>query len=650
MGVLQMAESDTISKGQEKPRKSSTESSKSPKTAQPSCIRGAFVRIFLKRAEPNKTEEDQISNRNTEDQEGVRGKKRRVTGGIFRLPCLRPAETTGNDIQDKTGEQGNDIVQEEELKPYSKASFLRKIRCYRLMREKDATEKEKVVEMVQHKHDKEGAEVKQCKERVVEQNEEGLQNINQEEVVEEKGKDTIEQGSHAKGLGEAGNDSEEQDLNVEHVGEHEKSLRKQECNTGKFLKEIMKREDQTQSVGGMGKGLAEQESGVETLEENNELLEDGETLQEDKKIEKQETHIDKIEQKEQVLLGKHEGDIEQSNCEAKARALDNALSDMVSQPDEMERQEEQEEAMDKDLPKQDTEESVDVMEKYCPENKCHIDKLEESGNYNSEQEEEGNAKNNGPQHLEKNMKEEVCHKETGLQEKDMADRDSQAEFADKFEDNVLENNSIEESHAEVDGGQENNLVDKDSYTKNADNSRKQISHPGSQYLVKDGLAETVGEFEGKPVEVSEVSLDVQDDHIVTNYLPKQELTKTNMNKDTVTCQLKDSSVKKTLGSEDNEELLASIIKKTTANNILNCAAFEDVHTHVVELQKEVLTNATDLPYQEAHICVSNKDDGMGCESADLGSLKVEVQDMVEWLVQEASDRLSNYTQKTEGTG
>ncbi|XP_077141894.1 uncharacterized protein LOC143805983 [Ranitomeya variabilis] len=274
MGILQESElsENTISKLEEKPRKISVKSNQSPKAAQPSCLRGALVRIFVKKTEPNnktnKTEEDPSSSQITEDQEEVKGKKRKVTGGIFRLPCLRAAETTGNnDIQDKTEEQSNDGVQEEELKPYSKASFLRKIRCYRLMREKDSTEKEKVIEMAQRKHDRENVDVKPCKEKVVEHSEEGLQSIEQVDVMEEKRKDTTEQESQEKKLGKADNDVQEQEFSQ--IGEGENSLKKQECCSGKLSgprKESEKNEGLGQGVGEMGKDLAEQENSLKNQE------------------------------------------------------------------------------------------------------------------------------------------------------------------------------------------------------------------------------------------------------------------------------------------------------------------------------------------------------------------------------------------------
>ncbi|XP_069798744.1 involucrin-like [Dendropsophus ebraccatus] len=596
MGISQMADSDlsgiAISKGQEKPRKTSTESSQSPKATQPSCLRGAFIRIFLKRTEPNnRTEEDSTSNQNTDqDQEGVRGKKRRVTGGIFRLPCLRPAETTGNDIQDKTEEQGNDVVQEEELKPYSKASFLRKIRCYRLMREKDATEKEKVIEMGQRKHDRENAEGKQHKEKVLEQNEEGLQDSNHEEAVGEKGKDTTEQACHATGLGEA---TEEQDVNVKHVEEQENSLRKEERCTGKLpQEESLTIEDPTESLEGTGKDLAEQESCVVTVKEKSKG-----SLLDVKKVAEQESQIDKAEQEEQVLAGRQEEDVpEQRNHAAQVEDTDCALSDNVSQAEETGRQEKQEEALGTDSPKKDTEEPTGAVQKCNPESKCPTDVLGDSGNCVSEQEgltvKVGNTENNvlEQQCLEKDM-EQDGKKEKGLEDKDVTEQVSQE---DKLENNVLEKVSREKNHADVDGGQEDNLVDQDSHINN------EISQPGSQCTGKDEKTEGLVESEDKVMEVLEVSLDVK--------------------------------------VEQNEPS-------------------EDVHTQVVELPKQVQTstNTMDITFQEAdilHTCVSNdgEDDGMKCKNTELGSLRVEVQDMVEWLVQEASDRLSHYTQESDGTG
>lgn len=647
-----MAESElsgnTISKGQEKPRKTSTVSSQSPKAAQPSCLRGAFIRIFLKRAEPNnRTEEDPSSSQHTEDQEEVRGKKRRVTGSIFRLPCLRPAETTGNDIQDKTEEQSNDVVQEEELKPYSKASFLRKIRCYRLMREKDATEKDKVIEMAQRKHDKENAEVKRYKERVLEQTEECL---NHDKVMGEKGKDTTEQ---AKSLGEAGNDFQEQDFNVEDVGESENSLRKQECCTGKLSgsgEESVKMEDPAQGVGSTGKDLAEQESSLSVL------LVGEVSLLDDKNLAEQEDQMGKVEQKEHVLVGEREQKedmLEQKNCAAKVRDLDNALSDKVSQPEDVGKQEKQEEAMEKDLPKQEgcdiviTDESVGAMQKYLPENKCPTDELGDGGNYLSEQEghkeKVGNTENNLVEDMGDTMSclaEKDGQKEMkGLENRDKTEKDSQGDIADKMENKVLEKDSAEDSHVEKGRGQENNLVDEDSHTEKVENTKKETSQ---QDIVKDG---PVGDFEDKTVEISGVPVGGQDEENSTNNIFNQGVTMTILNQETViseTSQLQDSSAERTLGSEDNEEHLASIRKKTTTINIITCTSEEEVLKSA---------NAMDLTHQEPHIlhtCVNNEDDGMGCENADLGSLREEVKDMVEWMVQEASDRLSHYAQ--DGTG
>lgn len=659
-----MAESElsgnTISKGQGKSRKTSTESSQSPKVAQPSCLRGAFIRIFLKRAEPNnRTEEDPSSNQNTEDQEEVRGKKRRVTASIFRLPCLRPAETTGNDIQDKTEEQSSDVIQEEELKPYSKASFLRKIRCYRLMREKDASEKDKVIEMAQRKHDKENAEVKRYKEKVLEQTEEGLQSINHDEVVGEKGKDPTEQ---AIGLGAAGNNFQEQDFKVEDAGKNENNLRKQECCTGKLSRsgeESMKMEDSAQSLGGMGIDLTEQESPLSVL------LEGEVSLLDDKNLAEQEDQMGKVELKEHLLAGvgeQKEDMLEEKTYAEKVRDLDNALSDVVSQPEEVGKQEKQEEAKEKDSSKQEgcdivitnTEESVGAVQKYLPENKCRTDELGDSGNYLSEQEvhteKAGNAENN-LEDIEDTMNclaEQDGQKEMkGFEDRDMT-QDSQGDIADKMENNVLEKESGEESHVEIGGGQENNLVDQDSHTEKKENSRKETSQ---QDIVKDG---PVADFEDNTVEIPGVSLDDQNEQISTN----EGFTRTILNQKTViseTSQLQDSSAERTLGSEDNEELLASIMKKTTTNNTVTCTSSEEAHKQVIGLQKEVLTstNAMDLTHQEPHILhtsVNNEDDGKGCENADLGTLRVEVKDMVEWMVQEASDRLSNYAQDSEGTG
>ncbi|KAG9478243.1 hypothetical protein GDO78_013310 [Eleutherodactylus coqui] len=653
MGVLQMAESErsgnTKSKDQEKPRKPSTESSQSPKAAQPSCLREAFIRIFPKRAEPNnKTEEDPSSNQNTDDQAGVRGKRRRVTGSIFRLPCLRPAETTGNDIQNKTEEQSNDVVQEEELKPYSKASFLRKIRCYRLMREKDATEKEKVIEMAQRKHDRENAEVKQCKERVIEQSEEGLQSMNQDEVVGEKETETTEQGCHAK----------KQDV----------SLGKQECCTGKLHelgKDSVKIEDPAQDLGEVGKDSAEQESCVETLKEKSVLLDVDVSLPYDKNLAEQESQIRKVEKLENVLDEVKEQ--KKEVMEQKLGNVDNALSDSMVQPEEVRKQEKRtpnQKDMEIDLPAKESRDLVIVNtgDSEGTMQKCS-DELRDAGNYLSEQKERtekvGNTENNlsGQQCLEEDMENtRNCLPEQDSQKEmkeletkgTMTGQNSQGDIADKLK--IKESHGKKEDHSERGGDQKNNLVDQDGPV---ENTMKEISNQDSQYTMKDAEAEILGELVDNTTKVSGVSSDAQN---VTNTMSNPGFISTILNQEFVsseTFQRQDSPVKMTLGSEDNEEL-ASVRKKTTTNDIITYTSSEVAHTQVLGLQKEVLTSTItmDLTYQDPHIhtYVNNKEDDMGCGSKDLGSLREEVKDMVEWLVQEASDRLSHYAQEAEGTG
>ncbi|XP_075690578.1 uncharacterized protein LOC142658852 isoform X2 [Rhinoderma darwinii] len=692
MGVLQMAESElsgnTKPKGQEESRKASTQSSQSPKTSQPSCLRGAFIRLFAKRTEPNnRAEEDPTSIQNTEDPEGVRGKKRRVAGSIFRLPCLRPAETTANDIKDKTEDQSSDVVQEEELKPYSKASFLRKIRCYRLMREKDATEKEKVIEMSQRKYDRENAEVKQYKgqERVLEQSEEGLQCITHGEVVVLKGKDTTEQECQVESLGEAGNDFLEQVFDEEHVGEQENSLTKQECCTGKLreLEEIIQIEDPSQGLGGMGRDLVKNESFVETLKEKGALPEgEGSLLKTpaEKNLAEQESQREKVEKMENVLdavTEQKEGVIEPNNYSTKVGDLDNALSDNIGQPEVVRKQEEhmsnqEEGALEKDLPGQEgdgimitnTEESLGAIQKCFPENKCDTDELGDAGKYlgveEGHAEKVGNTENNlsGQQGLENDMEDTRNYLSElggqidmrGLEEKARTEWDSQGDIAHKMDNDVLDKDSHgeEESHVEIGGDQEKDLVDQESHAEKVENTWKDISEQDSQYT----QAETVGECEDNSTEVSGISLGAQNKQNFTNN-SNQGLTITILNQESVTsetCLPQDPSAKRTLGSENNEELVASVKKKSTANN--TSPSSEEAHTHVLGLQKEVLTstNTMDLTYQNhdiLHACVNNEDDGE--ESPDLGSLRVEVKDMVEWMVQEASDRLAHYTQESEGT-
>ncbi|XP_069602652.1 golgin subfamily A member 6-like protein 22 [Ranitomeya imitator] len=799
MGILQESElsENTISKLEEKPRKISVKSNQSPKAAQPSCLRGAFVRIFVKKTEPNnktnKTEEDPSSSQITEDQEEAKGKKRKVTGGIFRLPCLRAAETTGNnDIQDKTEEQSNDGVQEEELKPYSKASFLRKIRCYRLMREKDSTEKEKVIEMAQRKHDRENVDVKPCKEKVVEHSEEGLQSIEHVDVMEEKRKDTTEQESQEKKLGKADNDVQEQECSQigegenslkkeeccsgklsgpgkesekneglgqgvgemgkdlaeqenslknqecstgklsglleesvkieepaqdlggmstdlveqksnlkkqecckgtlskqgedsvkieEHVGnmdkdlvEHENSLEIQECCIGKLSatgeesvkiedpmqdlggmsedlaeqnslkkqecgKEILSKlgeesvkiEEPAKGLGGMGEDMAEQKTCVETLKEKGILLEGGLSRQEDKNLAEKESQIEKV---EKMLDGdgvgeQEKGVLEEKSYGVKVGDLDKALSDNVSQAKEVGKQERgEEEVMEKDLPKKESEELV------CTKENTFASELE------SQTESMGNTENNlsGQQNLEEDL-EDVRNFLSGqdgeIEEKDMTEQQSQGDRADQKVENERSHGD-KESHDEVVNDQGNKLV---------------VLKSLVERTLNDTPKETLQDFEDNTTKVSEVSLDVQDEQHYMNNMSNQGpsmLDQEPVNSETC----KDSSTKMTLGSEDNE----SIGKKTMTNNIITCASSEEANTQVLGLPKEKVLaskNAIDHTYQEEnilHTCVNDQDDGMGCENTDLGTLRVEVKDMVEWLVQEASDRLSNYADESEGTG
>ncbi|XP_073405166.1 uncharacterized protein [Dendrobates tinctorius] len=816
MGILQESElsENTISKLEENPRKASTKSSQSPRAAQPSCLRGAFVRIFLKKTEPNNktnnTEEDPSSSQKTEDQEEVKGKKRKVTGGIFRLPCLRAAETKGkNDIQDKTEEHSNDDVQEEELKPYSKASFLRKIRCYRLMREKDSTEKEKVIEMAQHKHDRENVDVKQCKEKSVEHSKEGLQSIEHVDVMGEKRKDTTEQESQEKklgkadydiqeeelsqiderenslkeqescsgklsgagkesdkneglgqGAGEIGKDLAEQDSSLknqecctgtlsgpsedsvkieepaqdlgcmskdlveqkgnlkkqecckemlskqgedsvkieEHAGNmdkdleaHENSLEKQKCCIGKLCatgedsvqkeepmqdlggmsedleeqknslkkqeccketlsklgEETVKIEEPANGLGGMGEDLEDQKTCVETLKEKCILLKGGLSLQEDKNLAEQESQIEKV---EKMLDGdgvreQEKGVVGQKGYGVKVGDLDKALSDNVSQPKEVGKQERGEEGvMEKDLPKKDSH-SVMITgteELTCTKENTFASELE------SHTENIGNTENNlsGQQHLEEDIedirnflsRQEGQIEMKGLEEKDMTELQSQGDGADQKEEN--ESYGDKESHDEVTNDQGNKLV---------------VQKSRVERTLKDTPTETLQDFKDNTEKVLEVSLDVQDEQHYMSNMSNQGPSMLNQEPVILeTCQ--DSSTKKTLSSEDNEQSLKSIGKKTTTNNIITCASSEEENTQVLGLLKEeVLTpkNAIDHTYQEEnifHTCVNDQDDGMGCESTDLGTLRMEVKDMVEWLVQEASDRLSNYAEESEGTG
>ncbi|KAM4020564.1 uncharacterized protein ACNLHF_000937 [Anomaloglossus baeobatrachus] len=779
MGIVQESElsENTISKLEEKPRKTSIESSQSPKSAQPSCLRGAFVRIFLKKTEPNnktnKTEEDPSSSQNTEDQEEVKSKKRKVTGGgIFRLPCLRAAETTGNnDIQDTTEEQKNDGVQEEELKPYSKASFLRKIRCYRLMREKDSTEKEKVIEMAQRKHDRENVDVKQCKEKVLEQSEEVLQSIKHEDVVGEKRKDIAEQESQAKLLAKASDDVQEQGFTVEQVegenslkkqvccigklggpgeeseksegsaqsdgdmgkdlakpnslknqkccteklsgpseesvkteepaqdlggtskdlaeqknnfkkqeccketlrkqeensmkieehagsmdkdlAEHEKCLEEQECCMEKLSasgdesvkveepvqdvggmtedlaeeknslkkqecckEESVKIEEPAKGLGGIGEDLAEQKACAETLKEKSVLMESGLGILEDKILGEQESKIQKVEKMLDAggVQEQENGVLQQKGYGAKVGDLYKDFSDNKSQPEEVRQQEGGEEVM------------ITGTEEL--ESEGHTEKM-------------GNTKNNlsGQQCLKEGIEDVrnfLSGKDSdiemkGLEEKEMTEWESHGDSSDQKVEK--ESHGDKEGHVEIGGDQGSNLVDQKSQV---------------ERNLKDPQAETLRDFEEKNVEVS---LDAQNEHCTKN-MSNQEL-----NQESITSETSQGfSVKRSLGSEDNKELLESIGKKNTTNDIITCAFSEDANIQVVGLQKEeVLSpkNTIDLTYQEEHIlhtCANDQDDGIGCESTDLGSLRVEVKDMVEWLVQEASDRLTHFADESEGTG
>ncbi|KAG8552733.1 hypothetical protein GDO81_003022 [Engystomops pustulosus] len=628
MGVLQMAESERsgkeTSKEQEMLRKPSTESSQSPKAAEPSCLRGAFTRIFPKRAEPNnKTEEEPSSNQSTEDQEGVRGKKRKLTGSIFRLPCLRPAETTGNDIQDKSGEQSNDNVQEEELKPYSKASFLRKIRCYRLMREKDATEKEKVVEVAHRKHEKENVEVQQHKEPVLEQNEDGLQSSDHDGVVGGNAKDT----SYAKSLEEDGNNIQGPNLKVEHGTKQEDSSRqeKESCTTPVIL------ENPAKDLAVVDKDMVEHESCEESLQEKSARLE-GEVSLDDKEQESP------VEKKECALVGvKHqEEDMqEQKNGPANVGSVDETLSEKESPPEKPEKHlciQDQAELPKKESPGitiTDKQESMDIMAKKIPENKGHQDDLRDDGKYLSEQEDlsKENETNLSGEHLEEDTRNCLSEQDAqGLEDKDTTEGDKERDIIDKLENNV----SHEEkgNHVEIGRDQENNM----------DNPTEETSHKNIQHVVNDTKVKTLGEPEDNS-EVSIVSKELQDEQNFTNDTSSHGQTKTIEDKQSVA----------SLGSEANKELPVSVTK-TTANNILTCTSSGEGNPQILGVQKETptLPNTMDLTKQEPqtiHPRVNNEEAGVG-----LGSLRVEVKDMVDWMVQEASDRLSNYTQEPEGTG
>ncbi|XP_063791787.1 uncharacterized protein LOC134947880 [Pseudophryne corroboree] len=764
MGVKQMGEPETsgntTSKRQEKTRRTSGDSNTAPKADQSSCLREAFICLFLKRTEHNDRGEDPpTKNQSTEDKESFRVKKQRVMGGsIFRLPCLRPADSTdscehSNNPQDKIEEHGNQVMAEEELKPYSKASFLRKIRGYRLMRERDTTEKEKVIEIAQCTHSMESV----VKEHREQKSENVLEPNNHEDMVEEKGKVMSEQESWTIVLGGKVHNLLEQDGHAECTGKMDFSLREKESpavirDQGKDLpqqkghgeravnigKDPVKLESQVEIVGNMSqkqeshtkgaggmKDFLEEASCTEKLEDlGSELVEKLKDLGSEL-VEKLEDLGSELEEKVEDLSSESTEKVEDlaSDMEEKMEDLGSELKEKVEdkgtefvekEEDLKSELEEKVEDLGSELLEHGSKtERVWKQEKDSPnqknkakklghqakdliENKSQPEVLGKVGNYILEQDshaqevrekgtdlleqdshahevsklgnslpeqerqavevvkvfigQDSHAGEVGKIRYENNLPEQdIQVKMLGEVGKDLSEFESCGGIAQELENDLFEMGSHTEnagkcgiiclqteSCAKNVGEQGKNSLEQDTfYLEKVEEPGKELPEQSHKEIVKvqkkvivakGSQAHKVGESGQNTKEFPQASSSAEDGfrgiqegaHLFQGFVPSDACPQ-----DSFTLR----------ASGENGELDTSVRKKSLATNTTSITILEEPQTQQESSQKS-----------------EDKDDMIGCEATDWGSLKVEVTDMVQWLVEEASDRLTYYTQESDGTG
>ncbi|XP_073454848.1 uncharacterized protein [Aquarana catesbeiana] len=483
MGMPQPGSPETsenaVSEGHDRSQRTSMES---PKATQPSCLRGGFICLFLKRTEQDRSLEDaSSSNQSTEDKHEVRGKKRKVlSGNIFRLPCLRPAERKeiGEQINaqvNKVDEQGNQAIPEDELKPYSKASFLRKIRGYRLMRERDATEKEKVIEMEQCK---EGFFVEEHHEKIIDLGGKVTKPKIHEDILGDKGKMSEEKESDEIMKGEKACkvearkvelSADQGDREIKNLRDPEKTVDEKdngEMNIGVKRNCMAEYKNPTNNVEELGNDLKEQESHAGKGNRHK-----------DKDILSQESHKEIVEDlgnkitKQEQTEGIPEPGDSANNLEINSKRV-HELDDDLQEHNQFIHTKKADDVAN-DLPENGViMENAGKLENYLQEQKCPEENTGDIAKSSTTQEEsEGRARSAFSE-----------HKKDGEVLPDVIDQESHAEIAedtqkkqDKVEESV-ENLPKIKTHEEVVGESESHLIDRDSYKEKRDHLLEKEIH------------------------------------------------------------------------------------------------------------------------------------------------------------------------------
>ncbi|XP_077336405.1 uncharacterized protein LOC143981983 [Lithobates pipiens] len=480
MGMPQPGSPETsenaVSEGHDRSQRTSMES---PKATQPSCLRGGFICLFLKRTEQDRSlEEASSSNQSTEDKHGVRGKKRKVlSGNIFRLPCLRPAERTETGEQvNKVDEQGNQAIPEEELKPYSKASFLRKIRGYRLMRERDATEKEKVIEMEQCK---EGFFVEEHHEKKIDLGGKDTKPKRYEDILGGKGKMSEEKESEEMMKEEKGSkvlqQAEKAELSADQGDREIKNLRDPE-------KTMDEKDNAEMSIGVKRNSMAEHKNATDNVEElGNDLKE-------------QENHAGKSNgHKDKDILGQEtHKEVEDLGNKITKQEQTEGIPEPGDSIKILEINSKRVHELDNDLQEHNqfihTKKADDVAN-YLPENGVIMENAEKLENDLQEQkspeENTGDIAKSSPtqEESEGRARSEFSeHKKDGEVLPVVIDQESHAEIAedtqkkqDKVEE-LVENLPKIKTHEEVVEESESHLIDRDSYKEKRDHLLEKEIH------------------------------------------------------------------------------------------------------------------------------------------------------------------------------
>ncbi|XP_068105550.1 myb-like protein X [Hyperolius riggenbachi] len=729
---------NAVSEGQEKPLGISAES---PKASQPTCLRGGFTRLFLKRTEQNNTPEDSsINNQNTEEMHGIRGKKRRVLGGnMFRIPCFRSAERTDTGEHNKgqldsTEQQCHQTAPEEDLKPYSKASFLKKIRGYRLMREREATEKLKVIEVDQRN---EGSAIGEHSKKHLELGRKVAEHESHENILARKGKAVQKQSLESRR-------TRSNDQNQGSISELKKdegnTIQQQECQD-KNIRDLVETVYEKKSCGeredGKRQDLAEPTSQGDKVEKlEHDLQEQGNKADREKKkgnmiehenliarpegqchkttkqptgrelgptnnLETQQVKAEMVQETENTLL-QHSKDMQTKKMEAVANDLtEQGLGDTMEKPSNV-------------LPEDGSPKTkVTELEKGLPEQKSNI---------NNEEKLEAELKQKNKyakSEMENTLLGQVCHAEVPV---DLG-YSGCAEDSRKNEDKLkgsAGNVAEHKSHPEKLGESEHSSVEKDINEKQAkdhflkeSNSPENIGQPENCCLEHnnhihivvetDGLVQKEtkprdhlqeqenvngirdclvgqesqtkkrGESEGqiRCSENVEATVPPHDGYENTEGKTKVQLLEKCTDYEGGSCDhLLKQETKKMLEENNCVEDLRKLEKVLSSKGKDSSDKDEILITHII-CTATPEESCAELPTFKANKAAkpvnvhfykqeTNQDDiqdgdngMMECENTDWASLQVEVKDMVQWLVDEASDRLTDlatdYTQDPPGT-